>query len=121
MGIASSCFNKNFYQHLSLQKNESILEFGTKLFGIYLPNARINGGDRSSKLRAAGIQLFPISQKMPWQNWQNFKTGLKVFYLDLPPGPQDAIVANEGLGWDSLYTKNVINNPGGDDCILGGG
>ena len=22
--------------------------------------------------------------------------------LGLPPGPQDAIVTNEGLGWDSL-------------------
>ena len=22
-------------------------------------------------------------------------------HLDLPPGPQDTIVANEGLGWDS--------------------
>ena len=39
--------------------------------------------------------------------------------LDLPPGPQDAIVANEGLVRDSLL--KMVHNPGGDDCILGGG
>ena len=28
-------------------------------------------------------------------------------------------VTNEGLGWDSLL--KMVHNPGGDDCILGGG
>ncbi len=32
-------------------------------------------------------------------------------WLDLPP-IQDAIVANEGLGWDSLL--KMVHNPGGD-------
>ena len=41
-----------------------------------------------------------------------------IFTLDLPP-TQDAIVANEGLGWDPHYY--TYNNPGGDDGILGRG
>ena len=28
------------------------------------------------------------------------------------PGPQDAIVTNEGLGWDFLL--KMVHNPGGD-------
>ena len=34
------------------------------------------------------------------------------------PGPQDAIVAHEGLAWDSLLY--MLRNPGGN-CYLGGG
>ena len=30
------------------------------------------------------------------------------YVLDLPPGPQDAIVT-QGLGWDFLLSKNVIH------------
>ena len=44
-----------------------------------------------------------------------------IYDLGCPPS-QDAIVANEGLGWGSpiLYDP-MVHNPGGDDCILGGG
>ena len=28
-------------------------------------------------------------------------------------------MANKGLGWDSIYPK--LDNPVGDDCVLGGG
>ena len=32
----------------------------------------------------------------------------------LPPGPQDAIVTNEGLGWDFPILK-MVHDPGGDE------
>ena len=37
-----------------------------------------------------------------------------MYILDLPPGPQDAIVANEGLLVGIPDPKNVYNHPGGD-------
>ena len=43
----------------------------------------------------------------------------KYYTLGLPPQPRIP-VTNEGLGWDSLITKNGIIL-GGDDCIQGGG
>ena len=43
----------------------------------------------------------------------------KYYTLGLLPQPRIP-VTNEGLGWDSLITKNGIIL-GGDDCIQGGG
>ena len=42
-----------------------------------------------------------------------WKIHVYIYTLDLPP-TQDAIVANEVLGWDSQFPTKKCKNPGGD-------
>ena len=49
--------------------------------------------------------------------YNQIKYGQIIQLVGLSPLP--VTVANEGLGWDPLL--KMVHNPGGDDCILGGG